>query len=94
MTRIVIDWDEIDSRGLPRCSWKPTWPPADWPVSSLVFQIVGPFLRDRERYRRALVDAVVREMTLTGDRSTIVHQFDGGERPHLLASSITTTPKE
>jgi hypothetical protein len=93
VTRIVIDWDEIDSQGLPRCPWKPSWP-AGWPVSSLVFQIVGPFLRDRERYRRALVDAVVRDMTLTGDRSTVVHQFDGGERPRLLASSITTTEGE
>lgn len=91
--RILIDWDEIDAVG-PRCRVNYQglfWPE---PPSGLLAEIVVPFFRDRERYRRVMVEAVVQQMSLTGDRSTIVHQFDGGERPRLLASMITTTEGE
>lgn len=90
MERILINWDEIDAVG-PRCPISYLFPP---PATAAMLAVVGPFFRDRERYRRALADSVIRQMTMTGGRSTIVHQFDGGERPRLLASLITTTEGE
>jgi len=89
--RILIDWDEIDSHGLPRCPFSYLFPE---PPTAFMLAVVGTYLRDRERYRAVLIDAVVRQMRLTGDRLTIVHQFDGGERPRLLSSFITTTKGE
>ena len=90
--RIVIDWSEIDAVG-PYCGSDiamAAWPPP----TGLLAEVVGPFLRDRERYRRVLVANIIAQMSATGSWLTIAHQFDGGECPHLLASMITTTPKE
>lgn len=88
--RIVIDWDEIDSRGLPRSPITYLFPD---PPSTFMAQVVGLYLRDRERVRRTLVDAVVRQMSLGGGRMQVMHQFDGGEHPHLLATKITTSER-
>lgn len=88
--RIVIDWDEEDAVG-PRCPISYLFP---LPPTAFMLEVVGPYFRERERVRRILVDNVIQQFVATAGRTTIVHQFDGGEHPRLLASKITTTERE
>jgi len=88
--RFVFDFDELDAQGLPRCPVAYLFPE---PPTPAMLEVVGPYLRLRDRGRRILVEHAIRNLELAGDRMTAHLMYDGGPEPRLLGAIVTGQSK-